>query len=322
MTPYNKYTFNNNPEDTPLTHVEVGEILSDPLLELGVDKLKVCFPLTKILAGSEDWASCKEERGGLRPSAVVGQQWMPLGNHGFSTGISTRNGFLGWVEFNPSKVANPDGKLVGITRSVELFLEALEQTRGLYVIEPDMSKFAIHRLDLTVDFAPVADMQYLLDLSTKASPFRAVAPAIRQHPKTGEKQSVTHATRSTSCVICYDKSKKENYKTPTFRIEVQAKRDDLREMGLNSLIDICEEKARNVFNKRAQPFIDLCMSTPKTWIDEIVASKEDKNVLVYSAGYEFLEEKGRKLAMTPHQWRKYRRFQTKWPHKRIQDLFG
>jgi hypothetical protein len=321
MTPYNKYTFNNNPEDTPLTHVEVGEILSDPQLELGVDKLKVCFPLTRILAGSEDWASCKEERGGLRPNAVVGQQWMALGNHGFSTGISTRNGFLGWVEFNPSKVANPDGKLVGITRSVELFLEALEQTRDLYVIEPDISKFAIHRLDLTVDFAPVADMQYLLDLATKASPFRAVAPSIRQHPRTGEKESVTHATRSTSCVICYDKSKKENFKTPTFRIEVQAKRDDLREMGLASIADICEEKARTVFNKRAQPFIDLCMSTPKTWIDEIVTSKEDKNTFIYSAGFEYVEMNGRKLAMTPHQRRKYRKFQKKWPHRKVQDLF-
>jgi hypothetical protein len=321
MTPYNKYTFNNNPEDTPLTHVEIGENLSDPLLELGVDKLKVWFPLKRILAGSEDWASCKEERGGLRPNAVVGQQWMPLGYHGFSTGISTKNGQLGWVEINPSKVANQDGKLVGITRSVELLLEALQQTRDLFEIRADLNEFNIHRLDLTVDLAPVADMQYLLDLATKASPFRAVAPSIRQHPRTGEKESVTHATRSTSCVICYDKSKKEKYKTPTFRIEVQAKRDDLREMGLASLADICEAKARNVFNKRAQPFIDLCMSTAKTWIDEIITSKEDRNILVYSAGYEYLEEKGRKLAMTPHQRRKYRKFQKKWPHRRIQDLF-
>jgi hypothetical protein len=246
---------------------------------------------------------------------------MPLGYHGFSTGISTKNGQLGWVEINPSKVANQDGKLVGITRSVELLLEALQQTYGLYEIQSDLSEFAIHRLDLTVDFAPVADMQYLLDLAAKASPFRAVSPAIRQHPRTGEKESVTHATRSTSCVICYDKSKKENYKTPTFRIEVQAKRDDLREMGLSSIADICEEKARNVFNKRAQPFIDLCMSTPKTWIDEIITSKEDKNTLIYSAGFEYVEINGRKLAMTPHQRRKYRKFQKKWPHRRIQDLF-
>lgn len=321
MTPYNKYTFNNNPEDTPLTHVEVGEILSDPLLELGVDKLKVCFPLTRILAGSEDWASCKEERGGLRPSAVVGQQWMPLGYHGFSTGISTKNGQLGWVEFNPSKIANKNGKLVGITRTMELLLEALQHTQSLYVIHSDLSEFAIHRLDLTVDFSPVADMQYLLDLAAKASPFRAISPAIRQHPKTGEKESVTHATRSTSCVICYDKSKKENNNSKTFRFEVQAKRDDLREMGLNSIADISEEKARKVFNKRAQPFIDLCVSTPKTWIDEIITSKEDKNTFIYSAGYEYVEINGRKLAMTPHQRRKYRKFKKKWPHRRIQDLF-
>lgn len=321
MTPYNKYTSNNHPEDKPLTHVEVGEILSDPLLELGVDKLKVCFPLTRILAGREDWASCKEEMGGLNPSAVVGQKWMPLGEHGFSTGISTKNGFLGWVEFNPSKVANQDGKLVGITRTVELLLEALQQTYALYEIQSDLSEFTIHRLDLTVDFAPVADMQYLLDLSTKASPFRAIAPAIRQHPKTGEKQSVTHATKSTSCVICYDKSKKEKNNSKTFRFEVQAKRDDLRDMGLCSIADISEEKARKVFMKRAQPFIDLCLCTPKSMIDEILMSKEDKNILVYKAGYEYLEEKGRKIAMTRHQMRQYRRFQEKWPHRNIQDLF-
>jgi hypothetical protein len=320
MTPYNKYTFNNNPENKPLTHVEVGEILSDPLLVLGVDKLKVCFPVTTILARPEDWASCKEEMGGLRPNAVVGQQWVPLGNHGFSTGISTKNGQLGWVEFNPSKIVNEDAKLIGLTRSAQVLVDVLEQTRDLYEIHADLNEFAIHRLDLTVDFAPVADMQYLLDLATKASPFRSVAPSIRQHPKTGEKESVTHATKSTSCVICYDKSKKENFKTPTFRIEVQAKRDDLREMGLASIADICEEKARNVFNKRAQPFIDLCTSTPKTWIDEIVTSKEDKNTFIYSAGYEYVEMNGRKLAMTPHQRRKYRKFQKKWPHRKIQDL--
>ena len=322
MSPYNKSTPSNSSQDKPITHVEVGEILSDPLLQLGVDKLKVCFPVTKILANPDDWATFKEETGGLRPHEFVGKNWVPLGNHGFSAGVSTKNGDYGWVEFNPSKIINKDFKLIGLTRSVEVFLEVLNETRDLFVIQADLSEFAIHRLDLTVDFAPVADMQYLLDLATKASPFRTIAPAIRQHPQTGDKQSVTYATKSTSCLICYDKSKKENLKTPTFRLEVQAKRADLREMGLSSIAVICEEKARKVFYKRAQPFINLCKATPKTWIDEIIVSKEDKNTLIYSAGYEYVEMNGRKLAMTPHQKRKYRKFQKKWPHRKIQDLFG
>ena len=321
MTPYNKYTFNNNPKERPLTHQEIGRMLSDPLLELGVDKLKVCFPVVTILANPEEWASCKQEMGGLRPKALVGQQWVPLGYHGFSAGVSTKNGQLGWVEFNPSKIVNENGELVGITRSVEVFIDILKEIRGLFKISADLHEFAIHRLDLTVDFAPVADMQYLLDMAAKSSPFRAVGPSIRQHPVSGEKESVTHATRTTSCVIYYDKSRKEKFKIPTFRLEVQSKRDDLREMGLDSIAGICEDKARKAFYKRARSFIDICNQTPKTRIDEILSSKEDRNTLIYSAGYEFVEQNGRKVAMTPHQKRKYGKFQKKWPHNNIQDLF-
>ena len=321
MTTYNKDSSNLHTKDSPITHIEVGKVLSDPHFPLGIDKLKVCFPVTKIHAEPQDWASCKQEIGGLKPNAIVGQHWVSLGYHGFSTGVSTKNGQLGWVEFNPSKIVNQDGKLVGITRSIEVLLEVLKETQELFEIYPDTSKFAIARLDLTVDFAPVADMQHLLNLATKATPFRVTKPAIRLHPQTGDIESITYATATTSSVIFYDKSKKEKLKTPTFRIEIQAKKQDLREMGIHSISDLREDIAREVFKKRARRFIDLCTETPKTWLDEIIASKEDRNTLIIIAGYEYAKINGRPLEMKNHQKRQYSKFQKKWPHHMIKDLF-
>ena len=326
MTSYNKAILNGKRIidisliKRSLTHQDIALVLSDEGLVLGIDKLKVLFPVLDISDDPEDWGSFKRELGGLKPGGQVGTRWLPLGYAGFSVGHSTGRGSNGWVEFNPSKIDNEHGTLVGIDRAVEILAEVLGLTREFFTIRVTRDEFKILRLDLTVDFAPVADMEGLLGLAKKSRPFRFTKPNTVTKLQNDEMETITFATKSKSCVIFYDKSAKNKLKDPTFRVEVQAKRGDLLDVGPASLKDLNEQSIRKMFLHRMQPFIDLCSFTPTTQLHEIIQLKTDTDHLVRLAGYEYLENNGRKLSQTDHFLRKDSKFKKRWPHLSIKDL--
>jgi len=326
MNLYNKGTqtshniISNTVIDLPLSYREIADLLNDDNLTIGIDKLKVGFHVENMNHNRGDWGSLKQEFGGLKHRSTTGHTRFPLGHAGLSAGCSTRHGQYGWVEFNPSKIINKDGTLVNVARAVEVLFDALVETRNLFKIISNTDQMNILRMDLAVDLAPVSDMQSLLMLAKQSHPIRSVKPVIYENPRTNSVESVSFLSRSTTSVIFYDKSVEQGLRGQVFRMEVQAKKRDLKKIGPATVADISEDAVRTMFRHRGQGFIDLCAITQSSCLEEILRSKTDVNHLLNAAGFEYMALNGRNIPQSVHRVRSSKKFKERFPHRSVKDL--
>ncbi len=314
-----KNIISNTAIDAPLSYKEIAAILNDENLMIGIDKLKVSFPVENINPDPDTWKSLQHDLVAPRPESVTGLSSFPLGHAWVSVGFSTHHGQRGWVEFNPSKIINKNGDLVSLDRAIETFYDSLGLTKEYFSIIDAYSDGKILRIDLTVDLWPVSDMQALLELAKKAKPIRNSKPITYENPTNSALESVTFRSEN-STVLFYDKSTQQKRGNEILRVEVQAKRPDLHNFGPSTIADITNYPIRTLFRHRVQGFIDLCSITPTSCLDEISKSKTDLNNLVLFAGHEYIAKHGRTIPQTKHHVRLARKFKKRFPHRSIIDL--
>lgn len=307
----------------PLTTYDLGRMLTEDNLSLGIDKVKVVFPVICPNPKFVGWTSSSAKVSVGRGFTQIQEFDAPTDLHaGFRVGYADNatRGTNGWVEFNPSRMLHPDGRLTDVEGAVSCLETVMTHAKDYLVFDGRPEDMDLHRLDLTLDLAPVVDMQRALFLAHLASPYLKAKPNVFYAKRTREMETVTFSTKSTGSLVIYDKSAKEGWTTPTLRVEVQASRRELKKHGLSTLTDLALQPMVRLFCYRTKSFADLCLSSPETRTTEILASKQDTNHLIAIAGREYLESSGVTVPRSNHFIKVDRKFKKTFPYVSVKDL--
>lgn len=316
---YNKATTTGERHLKYFTTEDIGAYLLDPDLEVGIDKMKLVFRIKKLLLRPDRWKSYKQSRNGEFLSAHISCPSYRYGEVSIGA-VQNYSGLYGWAEFNPSKIMNRDGKLADLhqaRKSIQFVFEAVENCLEL-AYTPRWSM--IHRLDLTVDFDPVADMLGILQLAQRCKPYVQQKACTYFDPKSIETQTVMFKTSTRGSTVFYNKSKEQKLKGNHLRIEVQVSRDVLREKGINDFNSFSMLNLRPLFMNQINTFARLCNAQSASHLDQILTSKYDTNHLIDIAGHEYLSSKGVSVPKTDHYVKKDRQFQKNHKYNTLDDL--
>jgi hypothetical protein len=296
---------------------DIGTILSSDYLFLGIDKFKVFWIPSAFNQSHDLWSKATLDMvdGATRRNALL--------DVGFGEAIlrfSSGNPNTASVEFNPSAILNADRNLATLAEACTALGEVLRLAREFVSLPPKLSDYGLSRIDLTVDFEPVSDMQHLLKLCAQSRAFRNTTPNIRPSHLTDEIESVSFNTRSSGSVLFYDKSAERNEDGRRFRVEVSLERTNLRRIEQLDLTTLSEDILRAAFRRRLTNFIEACLQDRSSKVDEILQKGEHTKTLITAAGYEYLKQHGHHPKKTKHWFTKYSKFKKLFPHITIGDL--
>ena len=303
------------------TTEEIGAHLLDGNLELGIDKVKIVLAVKKVICPPSAWDSSIKKKVSNEyvqtykancPSYRFGE--LAIGckqSHSENTG---------WVEFNPSKVIHQNGDLADLGECFEAIDIALRTVGDFYEFDTDCTNIKFHRLDLTVDFDPVADMLGLFEIAKRAKPFLRQKASTYFDPRAIENQTVMFTTRTTGSVLFYNKSKEQKVAGEHFRIEVQVGRTELLKNGPKDLGELSIDALRPLFKNRIGTFAHLCYARSTGKIDEILTSTAETAHLIDVAGLEYLNTFGVLPQRSDHFIKKDRKFRKTYKFQTIKDL--
>lgn len=302
---------------------DIGMLLIADDSVLGIDKLKVVFPAFGPNLTFSGWETRKERNREPFGVTTTREYDAPTDFHaGFRVGVevSRKRGSTGWVEFNPSRMSHPDGRLTDVEGAVSCLNHVLDLAEEYVRFDRRPEQIALHRIDLTMDFAPVVEIQRPLNLATKIKPYRRSKPNVFYSPKTGLIESVTHKTRSTGTVLIYDKSVKEGWDTPTLRVEVQVTRRELQAKGPATLFEMSFEALRPLFHNRIASFAGLCIGSPAGRAQQILLDERLTKHFIKAAGLEYLSASGLALPKSDYFNKEDRKFKKMYPYGSVRDL--
>jgi hypothetical protein len=322
VSAYNKAITKEFKNSIWLTTADIGKSLLCPNINIGIDKMKVVFPVIgpRLPLNQWDSKSIRKMQNGASETAHI---YVPTGLHGqCSIGYHWHpmRGRIGWVEFNPSKVMHHDGHLADISETYECLDHVLNIATGYLNFSIEAEDVSFHRLDVTVDLSPVIDLQRALYLARSARPYLRSKPQLTLHQKSLEVETVIFKTRRTGTVLFYDKSEEAGLDEPTLRVEVQVLRKELMKKGPRNLGEFSLDLLRPLFLDRVATFATLCMGMPKAQTDQILQSKSDTNHLVLVAGRELLGTNGLEIPKTDHFIKVDRKFKKNYPYNSVCDL--
>ena len=323
MTSNNKATIEATDISQYLSALQIGKKLLDVNSPLGIDKLKVVFPAFGPNPQFSDWSNTKVSTHEPFGATTTLEYDAPTDFHAeFRVGFksSRKRGSMGWVEFNPSRMSHPDGRLTDVEGAVSCLNYVLDLAQDYVRFDQRPEQIALHRIDLTMDFAPVVEIQRPLYLATKIKPFLRSKPNVYYGPKTGLIESVTHKTRSTGSVLIYDKSVKEGWGTPTLRVEVQVSRRELKAKGPATLSEVSLEALRRLFHNRIASFAGLCIGSPPGQAQQILLDERLTKHLIKAAGLEYLSASGLALPKSDYFNKEDRKFKKIYPYGSVRDL--
>ena len=296
---------------------DIGTILTRDDLSVGIDKMKVFWVPGQYNPSDGLWLKGSKD---LADGAIRGNAPLDVG-HGtavlnFSSGLP----HIASVEFNPCAVLSAQRELVSLSDAFGALARVLVAAREFVEVPRTASHFALSRLDLTVDFDPVSDMERLLGLAEQARPYRTARSFTAKSPLDGVVESVTFPTRSSGSVLFYNKSAERQEDGRRFRIEVKLERSNLTRLGQSELSSLSDDVLRAAVQKRLETFINLCLSDRSTRAGQILQSREFAKTLISAAGYAYLRKYGHFPVTTKHWGKRYAAFKKRFPHHSIEDL--
>jgi len=318
---YNKAITPMEKQKKHLTTKEIGAHLLDENLELGIDKVKIVVSVQEVVCSPDTWdysikkkVSNQDEQTfrTICPSYRFGELSIGCKQSPYRS--------IGWVEFNPSKIIHRDGSLANLGDCWEAIDIALKTVSDFYRFDTDPKQITFHRLDLTVDFDPVADMLGLLDLAKRAKPFLRQRASTYFDARSIENQTVMFTTKTRGSTVFYNKSKEQKVVGEHMRIEVQVGRDELLEKGPKDLGGLSMEALRPLFKNRIDNFAHLCYARSTGQIDQIMTSKIETAHLIDIAGIEYLKNFGVSPQTSNHFIKKDRRFRKIYKFQKPEDL--
>jgi len=319
---YNRTTFTPQPGlytsvDRPLSSRDIGTILSSNELSLGVDKVKVFWFPSRHNESQDLWKKATLD---LVDNVKRGNSPLDVGYGTAILRFSSGNPGHASVEFNPSTVLHHDRSLATLDEAFAALAQVLQVAAEYVAIPPRACDYGLSRIDLTVDFEPVSDMQHLLHLASLSRPYRATNPRVTKSHLTSESQTVSFNTKSSGKVIFYDKSAERQEEGCRFRVEVSLDRRSLKMLEQSEPSLITESILRTATQYRLRHFIDLCLQARTSKITEILQSKPHTSILIEAAGYEYLATRGVHPRKSKYWFTKYFNFKKLFPHNSIGDL--
>ena len=304
-----------------LTTKEIGAHLLSENLDIGIDKVKVILSGIEVVCLPSAWEYSTTKKTPVGPEQTY-RTTCPSYRFG-ELDIGCKQSHIesiGWVEFNPSKIIHSDGSLADLGECFEAIDIALRTVLDFYRFDLDPPSIKFHRLDLTVDFDPVADMLGLLHLAKCAKPFLRQRASTYFAPSSIENQTVMFTTKTRGSVLFYNKSKEQKVTGEQFRIEVQVKRNELLAKGPRDLGELSMNALRPLFNNRIGNFAQLCYARSTSKIDEILISKQETAHLIDVAGMEHLNLLGVSPQTSDHYIKKDRKFRKTYKFQTVKDL--
>ena len=260
---------------------------TDTPINVGIDKVRIgCILKPPYYRDKEDF------------------QWIGKGGKAFWPVTDTEGVYLftnvmngvprGYLTFNPARIIDP----CGITcASWDETLEAIERIARIayeqfFVFEPTTNGLDMYGMHLTADFAPIPDMQRVLNKAKEARAFRGVKPRGFWSEDGSRIESVYFNSKSRGTLKFYDKSVEANLAIPMLRIEYETVRPLHKSSGLEKVEDINESVIDCLFKSRIEPVVKAISPTRERYVDQILANKRDSKTLIQICGREFLARFG------------------------------
>lgn len=312
---------NSSRIDTPmLSRDEVGDLLANSALPVGIDCVAVSFDVGELLIHDQGlWTEIAQKGVSTKRYATS----FPLGQGSVFLSIHRNaTGSWGYVEVKPATVLYGPKKaqLATLGQALEVLHTAMDEVAQIVQIRTSRPHTRLSRLDLTVDVHNVSSRQDILTVAQR-TPYRA---GLKTCTYTGAKghESVTCRTKKSGGFSVYDKSLQAKVKGSIIRFEVQTRRRLLKKV-CPTVGDLSAEQCREIFQQNLGPLIEALRSIPRTDIDNILADKKHRKVFVEALGVSVLRDRGYVVEMTDYWWKKgYRPFKKAYPHFAIGDILG
>ena len=305
-----------------LSRTDIGNLLVDDRLRLGIDRLAVSFPVRAIF--DEDRDSKLDNNGTSRTKRQWLEAHIPCEQSSAYFNVQRRNGgLLAYLDFNPSSIlyGKKAPKIATLSEALEVLGELMEEIDYLVDRPIPIPDFSLSRVDITTDFPNVPDIQTVLNhAALHACTRRAKTQAWRS--KKGI-ESVTCRTETTGGWILYDKARQAHLKDAALRCEVTIKRRKLRELGYLTISDLSLNVCRSLFQSTVKNLARSLQEVTRTPIDDILTSATETDILVQQIGHEVLNEHG----FFPHipdsrRRSKFEPFKARYGYTTYRDLLG
>lgn len=300
-----------------LTRDDVAQILSWPELKLGIDWMRMSFPVKRRLqSGNEWWES--EHR--------INQRWVHKtkiysGDSYARLNVSGSTSLSGVLEFNPSTVlfGRKSLSLATLDQAFEVLHDVLLEVDYLVERPEPVERMLMSRLDIAVDIPNVQDPQGVLHTLTRFG----IPPRRKMRgyfSKTNGLESVDCLTDSQGGYRAYNKSLQAKKHGSTVRFEVQANRGLLKN-ACPTVGDLSEDQLRHIFFDNTKDAVAGLKSVERSQLDVILSSAAETEIAIDLIGLEILKDLGYHVTLPAHRIRaQYKPFLQRYNCTSVLDL--
>ena len=305
--------------DDPYMKTDIADVLLDTSLVVGIDKLRMVMPYRNRVGGFDMWQKVSgDPRGG---SEFWGHATEDFGEGTLYIKFTEGDKRECTVEFNPSSTLHGGERLATWAETWELIGPALGRSFNYFSGHLRPEDIRVTRLDLAVDFAPVADLPGVLDEFSKHRAVRASNPLLYRSQTTNALETVTFGKAKNVQVKAYDKGRRSGKRPKWLRFEIHAATRELREFGLNSL-EATDDQRANCFRSRLMPLLMRWTNSPTLIRERILSSPAESRMLIKAAGLEYLDSFGCNPNVSRNFQRELRAFRHRYLIYTVKDLFG
>jgi len=288
---------------------------TDTPINVGIDKVRIgCILKTPYYRDKEDF------------------QWNWKGGWAFwpitdTEGVSLYTNFMngvcrGYMTFNPARIIDPCGITCASWAETLVAIEGIARLafEHFFIFDPTTYGLDMYGMHLTADFAPIPDMQRVLNKAKEVRAFRGVKPRGFWSEDGSRIESVYFNSKSRGTLKFYDKSVEANLAIPMLRIEYETVRPLHKAEGLTKVENLNESVIQNLFKSRIEPVVKALNPTKETLVDMILANRRDAKTLIQICGREFLNRLGVYPPLGQTFKDNKRDFESKYHYSQIEDI--
>jgi hypothetical protein len=302
-----------------LSRNEVAEVLIRPDLKLGVDRLRVTFPVLEVRKAGTDWWQADYYSTSSSMRVIKGTIFSGEGHAWL--GVAGGPALTATLEFNPSTLlfGAKSLSIATLEQALDVLQEVVLEVDYLVRRPKSLDESRLSRIDIATDIPNVQDPQGVLrTLNHYGIPPRR---KMRTHSsKTHGLESISCLTKSQGGYRVYNKSLQTKTPGSTVRFEVQANRDLLKEV-CPTVGDLSENRMREIFTENTKTAVAALKTAERGQLDVILSSDTETEVLIDLIGIEVLRSAGRYVSLPPHRIRhRYKPFLERYNCTSVLDL--
>ena len=228
----------------------------------------------------------------------------------------------GYMTFNPARIIDPCGiTCASWAETVEVIQRVARIVyKQFFIFEPTTYGLDMYGLHLTADFAPVPDMQRVMNKAKTIRAFRGNKPHVYFAPNGIDIETVYFDSESRGQIRIYDKSVEAGLDVLTLRIEYETERKFHQADGTPQVGDISDETIQRFLRTRLEPVIKALNPTQERFVDQIIANKTDLKRLIQICGIEFLNRLSIYPPLSQSCKDNKREFDKKYFYTKIEDI--